>query len=524
MDKKVAAIYPRKSRENAVTLEGQINACVEWCERNNVEYEIFAEEGSASSEDWDRPKLQEMIKGIENLEFNLVVVTEQTRICRDDHFPIFKEVLRETETLFVTADNNSIFDFANPDDELKSDILQAVGKNELSRTKIRLKRGTVQSAKKGNYQGKKAPMGYDYDHNTKRLRKNKDADVVRRMFELYLEGYSTVEISFMFNQEKVLAHHKVKGEMVPITWGKSTVARSLKNVIYAGHTLFGKTKLKKIKGKKEQIKNDEEFHILVKHTHAPIVSDEEWDRVQELMNKKRTQPPAMKHAKHVFSGLVVCASCGKVHTFERQQDTRKEWRISSCTTRNYNEDFTSYKMCGNSGSKLDIMKKLFFATLDEIVSNLENYLDLIKKKKISDKDKQKKKDDKKKAMMLQVESLQKKSNKIESLIEEDFYDAKKEKEKKLEVKQMQIQIKNLEDEIEDMNQKEEESESVQVERVLNNIKKFLQGQNSDMSAREQNDILHEFIEKIHYSKKGRLAEVEIEVELKEEYQDFITGN
>ena len=94
MKKKVACIYPRKSRENAVTLDGQINACVEWCQRNDVEYEIFAEEGSASSEDWNRPQLQEMIKRIENFEFDLCVVTEQTRICRDDHFPIFKEVLR----------------------------------------------------------------------------------------------------------------------------------------------------------------------------------------------------------------------------------------------------------------------------------------------------------------------------------------------------------------------------------------------------------------------------------------------
>ena len=72
---------------------------------------------------------------------------------------------------------------------MKSDILQAVGKNELSRTKIRLKRGTVQSAKKGNWQGKKSPIGYTYDHDTKRLKLNDDAKVVRRMFEMYLEGH-----------------------------------------------------------------------------------------------------------------------------------------------------------------------------------------------------------------------------------------------------------------------------------------------------------------------------------------------
>ena len=141
MEKKIGVIYARKSRENAITLDGQISSCIEWCNRNNVEYEIFAEEGDSSSEDWSRPELQRMMQAVDNLEFNLVIATEQTRICRDDNFPQFKRLLRDTDTLFVTTDNNSVFNFSNPDDELKSDILQAVGKNELLRTKIRLKRG-----------------------------------------------------------------------------------------------------------------------------------------------------------------------------------------------------------------------------------------------------------------------------------------------------------------------------------------------------------------------------------------------
>jgi site-specific DNA recombinase len=523
MAKKLAAIYPRKSRENAVTLEGQINACIEWCVRNDVDYDIFAEEGSASSEDWNRPKLQEMIKKIENLEYNLVVVTEQTRICRDDNFPIFKEILRETETLFVTADTNGIFDYSNPDDELKSDILQAVGKNELSRTKIRLKRGTVQSAKKGNYQGKKPPVGYDYDYRTKRLKLNEDAPVVRKMFELYLEGKSTVEIEHIFNHDTVLAYHKVKGEMVPITWGKSTIARCLKKVVYAGHSLFGKTKLKKIRGKKEQIKTEEEDHIFVRDTHEAIVTDEEWNMVQEMMDKKRTQPPAMRHAKHIFSGLIVCSKCGKVHTFSTQVGNKNLWRIASCSTRIWAEDFSSYKMCGNSGCHLSIVEKLFFASLNGIEKNLKEYVHLINTKELSDDEKQKKKEEKKKIMLLQIDKLKKKRKKILQWIEEgDMYEDDEEIEKIKETKEMQNQIKVLEKEFAEMNQKEQESETVQVEKVLEKIKMFTQG-NSDMDEREQNEILTDFIDKIVYSKKGKDAEVEIEIYLKEEIQEILNG-
>jgi site-specific DNA recombinase len=524
MDKKVAGIYVRKSRENAVTLEGQLNACLDWCNTNDVEYEVFAEEGSSSSEDWDRPKLQELIKAVENLEFNLVICTEQTRICRDDNFPIFKGILRETETFFVTVDTNGIFDYSNPDDELKSDILQAVGKNELSRTKIRLKRGTVQSAKKGNWQGKKAPLGYSYDHETKRLKLNEYAPAIRKMFEMYLEGLSTVEISYRFRQENVICKYKKKGQMVACTWEKSTIARALQSVVYAGHTLFGKTKMRKIKGKKAQVRTDEEYHIFVRETHDAIVSDEEWDRVQEMMTKKRTQPPALKHAKHVFSGLIVCASCGKVRTFERQMDKNREWRIGSCTTRNYNEDFTSYKMCGNSSCKLSIVEQLFYKTLEKVDNKLEQHLHLLKEHEISDDEFLKKQNEKEKATNLQIDNLKKKRKRILQLIEQgDVYEADEEVEKMQEIKEIQIQIKQLEKELQEVNEVNEASETLHVEKILGNIRKFLKGKGAGMTEREQNEILHEFVNKIVYSKEGRHGEVHIEVHLKEEIEEIIGG-
>lgn len=519
--KKQAAIYPRKSRENASTLEGQINACVEWCNRNGVEYEIFREDGSASSEDWSRPKLQEMIKAVENLEFDLVVVTEQTRICRDDMFPVFKNILKETETLFVTADNNSIFNFENPDDELKSDILQAVGKNELSRTKIRLKRGTVQAAKKGDWQGKKSPMGYEYDKNTKRLRKTAEAEVIKQIFDLYLNGFSTVAIEHKFNHEGVLAHHKVKGEMVPVTWGKSTVSRVLQNITYAGHTLFGKTKMKSVKGKKVKVPNEEEFQILVKNTHEPIVSEEDWEKVQALMKSRRLTPPALKIPKHTYSGLIACANCGKHHSFERGQNGF--WRVSSCQARKYNEDFTKYKMCGNSGCDIRKFEALFYLALEDIKSQVSSYKELIKQAKSSNT-LEKAKDHQKEQKQLLLQKLKKKRKNILTMIEEEMYEPEEIPAKKEQTKELQNQIKDLEAEIKDLDTIKEESESESIDRVIQNIEKFLSGQksNNKMDEREANELLSKIIEEIKYKKVG-FGKPEIEVFLKQEIIEVFAG-
>jgi DNA invertase Pin-like site-specific DNA recombinase len=491
--KKQGAIYGRKSREKAETLEGQINACIQWCERNDVEYEVFAEEGSASSEDWNREKLQEMITKLKNLEFDLVIVTEQTRICRDDMFPIFKQVLLDNQILFVTADNNSIFDFSNPDDELKSDILQAVGKNELSRTKIRLKRGMVQSAKKGNWVGKKRPIGYEYDKKTKRLAKNVDAPVIRQIFDLYLDGMSTKDIANKFTFENV----QTKKEMI---WTPSGIARILSNVVYAGHSLYGRTSQKFIKDehgsktkKRKTIKTDEANQILEEGTHKGIVTQEEFDEVQRIKANRNSRPPKLKLAKHKYSGLIKCSLCGQVHSF---QTARGKLRISSCQTRHYKDaSLTSYTVCENKGANIDDFEQLFFIQFKKKIDELENYIDLIKSKEkantLNPADKINTFENQLKKIDQEIKRVQ------QGFIMEIFTQEEAQKQ----IKGYRTQKENIDKEIENLRSQSVDSQMDYLDRVLGKLKGFLSGYDV-IPETEANEILREFVDGIMYKKVG----------------------
>lgn len=516
-------IYGRKSREGAAALESQIAACMEWAERNGIEVvEIFEEEGSASSEDWNRPELQKMLKKIANNEFHYVIVSEQTRISRTNDFYKFTELMDETETLFASADTNEIIDYANASQSMLSGVKQAVGGYELKTAKTRLKRGTVQAAKKGHYQGKKPPLGYTYDRDKKILVPNDDAPVMRRMFELYLSGKSTTEISHIFTVEGVKAYHKKKGEKVACTWTKSTVARSLKNIVYAGHTVFGKTKLKKLNGEKYKVPVDEEEQIFVENTHEAIVTPEEFEQVQKMIAKKRFTPPALKHAKHKFSGLIACAECGKHHTFEFQQDAKREKRISACNTRIYNEECTEYKMCKNSGCKLSIFEELFYGLLEKYEVQLEYYIELIKESKISQNELERTKESYKKSQMARIEKLKNKRKNILDNLEDGVYEDDEKDEKRHQTKLLLEEIKELQVQLESMDAEEENSEANQVEIVLDLIKKVISGKNNPkMDEKEQNEILSEFIEDIYYRKSGRWAEVEIQVLWKSNVKDLL---
>ena len=522
--KKQGAAYGRKSREGAATLESQINACTEWAEKNNIEVEYFIEEGTQSSENWDRPQLQAMLKKIERLEFDFVIVSEQTRISRNEDFSIFKRLMRETGTIFVLADTNEKINYLNQNDAFKSGAIQLFGEYELATTKTRLKRGTVQSAKKGNWVAKKAPIGYEYDHETKRLKKNASAETIRLMFDLYLGGMSTVEITHKFIHENINAYHKSKGEMVPVKWSKSTVSRSLNNIAYVGHTLYGKTIVKKVAGKRQQIDVAKDQQILIENTHEAIVTPEEWEQMQAIMRKKRTLPPALKHSKHTFSGLILCKSCKATHTFEMGSNGKK--RISSCKSRIYDEDFINYKMCGNSGTELGNIEKLFVASLEETAAQIENYIETIKDIQASGGKMGKTKEAQKKMKIEQIKQMKKKRNNISDLIEEpDFYDAETRIEKVREVKRLKNLIQDLENEIKEIDEKEGESELDHIENVLKNIKKFFSlRKDSPSDEKILNEILSEFVGSIFYEKKGRRADVKIEVLLKDDISEIFVEN
>ena len=109
-----------------------------------------------------------------------------------------------------------------------------------------------------------------------------------------------------------------------------------------------------------------------------IVTQEEWDKVQAIMSKKRTLPPALKHSKHTFSGLVKCAKCGAVHTFEKQQAKRASLEFQVVKQEIMMMILLNIKCVEIAGANWKALETLFYASLKETKAQVENYIDLIK--------------------------------------------------------------------------------------------------------------------------------------------------
>lgn len=483
MDREITnvAIYVRKSREEETddTLKRQEAVLIDMCKKNSWQYDIYREFGS--SQDLDRAELQAMLDKVKLFHYDGIVVADLDRLSRNTgHFGTIKEILINFGC-FVQIPGK-LYDFTKQEDDLFSDIQSVLAKNEYQTIKKRLVRGTRQSAKDGNWLGKKNPIGYKYNRDTKRLEPSDDAPVIQRMFQEYLNGLSTTDIADKFALEGV-------STTVGMIWTPSGVSRLLNNIVYAGHSLYGKTRTH---NGKRAVKTAVEDQILIKNTHAPIIEPEMWDRVQQLKKERNSRPIALQLGKHKYSGLIKCRLCGAIHSFQTSKQGKK--RITSCQTRHYKENsFADYTMCKNKGAEVVAFEILFIDRLSKRVAELEKFIDLIKSI-----NKPKKDDSSEKIKMLDKQ-LKKNQQEIKRVQQGFVMEIFTEAEAQQQIKGLKTQKESIEKEIEQLKENKDTSSIDFLENTLNNLKKFLTG-HDNMPETEANEFLRKYVKAIIYIK------------------------
>ena len=82
---------------------------------------------------------------------------------------------------------------------------------------------------------------------------------------------------------------------------------------------------------KKIIRKPESEQVLVEHTHEPLVSQEQWNIVQDVRQHKKRIPKHMEEP-NLFAGLVFCADCGKPMVLHRASTMAKSSYNFKCYT------------------------------------------------------------------------------------------------------------------------------------------------------------------------------------------------
>ena len=168
---------------------------------------------------------------------------------------------------------------------------------------------------------------------------------MRKIFDLFIDGYGTYQISNMLTDEKVetpglqMKMTCVVNNMTNTTdkWNHNTIRRMLENQIYIGNCVQNKTKKISYKSKK-MISLPEEEHSIIRNHHEPIISKEKWDIVQKML--KNHKNAKVRETDVIFKGLLYCSHCNNRLTIRTKVDHNKSGDVTR-----------RYILCGTAAKK-----------------------------------------------------------------------------------------------------------------------------------------------------------------------------
>lgn len=282
-------------------------------------YDIYIDDGFSGT-NFNRPAFCRMLEDVEKGKVNCVIVKDLSRFGRDyiDAGKYLERYFPDRNVRFISVTDN-IDSFEQPYDMLLpiKNIFNEQYARDISR---KIHASVLTKQKAGEFIGAFASYGYrkSLPDKNKLVIDPYAAQIVSRIFSLYLRGLGKDRIAAVLNEEGVLCpseYKKVNGENYKNAnrlegtsyWTYSTVNRILQNELYIGNMVQGR-KVQKMRGK-PKIKDREEW-IIVPGTHEPIIDKNTWEKTQDLL-KRRTRNPNLKTNITVLAGFLRCGDCGR---------------------------------------------------------------------------------------------------------------------------------------------------------------------------------------------------------------------
>jgi len=299
-----AAIYCRVSTEDqereGTSLQTQLDACLAYCQQKGYQVSRrFSETYSGLT--LERPKLDELRDLIRNNEIDVVIVYCLDRLSRDPTHGVI--LTQELEKHHITLEAVTETVESTELGKLINYIRGYASKVEAEKIRERTMRGKLARLKQGRLpQGTGIGIyGYQWDKETGcRTVIDSEAKVVQNIFAMVLQGFSFIKIAKELNVAGVKSK---SGSM----WNTTTIKRMVTNEAYMGKTYSHKQK--RI-SKAKVISRPKEEWILLRNITPPIISEEMFNRTQEVLRQAKQARPIRQNSPYLLTGFIKCSKCG----------------------------------------------------------------------------------------------------------------------------------------------------------------------------------------------------------------------
>ena len=275
--------------------------------------QVYSDDGFSGGAFDNRPAFQRMMRDAEIGLINLILVKDLSRFGRD-----YIETGRYTDEVFPALGVRFIALMDNIDSEGNDDLLpfrSILNDYHLKDLSRKVKSVMMAKAEKGEYIGTWAPYGFIKDPACKNrlLVDEYAAEVVRRIFDMRIQGFGFARIAAALNNEGILSPrtyaYMLAGTDKPAkVWASCVVKDILINEAYIGHAVKFKTGYLSYKNRYVVYKPEDEW-IRCENVYTPIVSQEVWDAVRQLDDTNRKAAVTTSDYS-LFYKLLRCADCG----------------------------------------------------------------------------------------------------------------------------------------------------------------------------------------------------------------------
>jgi len=282
-NKTKAAIYIRVStdaqREEGYSIEAQKEMLTAYCISKKIKNYDYYIDGGYTGSNIDRPELQRLTNDIKHGLINAIIVYKLDRLSRSqkDTLYLIEDLFNPYGVDFISLNEN--MDTSTPLGRLMIGILSAFAQLERENIRERTRMGMRERVKSGLWMGGgRIPFGYDYDKEQGILIPNKDAETVRKIYDLYLQGYSSIKIANIVG----LKYEKLATQ---ILMRKSNAGY----ISYNGEEYLGK--------------------------HEPIVSLETYQKAMDFMIERSVN--RLLDSNYLFTGMMYCGKCGAKMRYQK---------------------------------------------------------------------------------------------------------------------------------------------------------------------------------------------------------------
>ncbi|MBR3781677.1 MAG: recombinase family protein [Clostridia bacterium] len=448
-----------------------------------------------------RPKVQELLNDVGQNMYDGVLVIDVDRLARGNSVDqgIISQTFQFTGTKIITP--TKTYDPLNEFDEEYFEFGLFMSRREYKTITRRLIRGRKISASEGKYVGGTAPYGY----KTKKIEKEKgftleiipeEAEVVRKMFELFLQGNGAAKIANFLNKAGTPTKYNAK------YWTFSTILKILNNPVYIGKIKMGqqletKTIENGVVIKHRKYVKDIEDLQLYDGLHEPIISDDVFYQAQRLIKQKAADTPVKENVtlQNAFAGLLFCKKCNRAfrRTTHKVKNGKRERLICTMTG-----------VCDNTSADYERVEEILLKTIRTwyeslLISAEQDNESVIR---CSELQKQIDKIDK------DIENINFKLDKIYDFLEKEIYSIDEfQKRKKALDQEAQNLVTEKSSLVDEMNFFKNKNKRVlylipKIENIINNYYSY--------DRATQNSLLKEVLEKILYYREPN-SEIKIEL-------------